>query len=46
MEERIIKIGIEVGKDFNPNIEDVRKKLSKAFGEDFLRILWLEDTDY
>ena len=46
VEERIVKIGIEVGKDFNPNIDDVRKKLTKAFGKDFLRVLWLEDTDY
>ena len=45
-EERIVTIGIEVGKDFNPNIDDVRKKLTKAFGKDFLRVPWLEDTDY
>ena len=45
-EDRIVKIGIEVGKDFNPNIDDVRKKLTEAFGKDFLRVLWLEDTDY
>ena len=45
-EARIVKIGIEVGEDFVPHIDDVRKKLTEAFGKDFLRVLWLEDTDY
>ena len=45
-EARIVKIGIEVGEDFNTDIDDVRKKLTEAFGKDFLRVLWLEDTDY
>ena len=45
-EERSGKICIEVGKDFNPNIDDVRKKLTEAFGKDFIRVIWLEDTDY
>ena len=45
-EARNIKIGNEVGEDFNTDIDDVRKKLTEAFGKDFLRVLWLEDTDY